>query len=157
LIAVIGVADPGSDMRLACLSAGPLETTAIILPYRRSSFRQTFGFAARQGRKAATARDGGLSALHSSALIGVDRLLGFFTSFPFIPRFCLDFLAPDFRSGTPSALPCFTYGRMGANAKRRYYTKRRGNLPCQLRPILASCGPPVGQSKWRWFIFCFQI
>jgi hypothetical protein len=44
----------------------------------------------RQGRKAATARDRGLSALLSSAPTGVDRLLAFFTSFPFIPRFCLD-------------------------------------------------------------------
>jgi hypothetical protein len=67
LIVAIGVADPGSDMRLAFLSAGPLETKAITLPYHRNSFRQRFGLAAGQGRKADTARDRGLSALPSSA------------------------------------------------------------------------------------------
>ena len=91
-----------------------------------------------QGRKAATARDRGLSALPSSALTGVDRLLAFFTSFPFIPRFCLDLLAPELCSGTPSAIRCFADGRRRANTKRHYYTERRGNLPCQLRPIQAS-------------------
>jgi hypothetical protein len=86
-----------------------------------------------QGRKADTARDRGLSALPSSAPSGVDRPLPFSPLFSFIPRFCLDFIAPDFRSGTLSTRRWFADGRMRANAKRRYYTKRRGNLPCRLR------------------------
>ena len=57
-----------------------------------------------QGRKADTAHDRGLAPLRSWAPIGVDRLLPFFTYFSFIPRFCLDFLAPQLRSGTPPAI-----------------------------------------------------
>jgi hypothetical protein len=48
-----------------------------------------------QGRKAATARDRGLSALPLLALPGVDRLLTFFTTFPFIPRISLHFVTPE--------------------------------------------------------------
>jgi hypothetical protein len=94
--------------------------------------------AAGQGRKAATARDRGLSALPSSALIGVDRLRPFFTSFSFIARFYLDFPAPELSSGMLSALRRFADGRMRANAKPHYYTKRRGDSLCQLRPNPAS-------------------
>jgi hypothetical protein len=60
LIAAIGVTDPP-------------ESKAIHVPYSRGSFRQCFGFAAGQGRKADTARDGGLSALPSSASSGAVR------------------------------------------------------------------------------------
>jgi hypothetical protein len=88
----------------------------------------------RQGRKADTARVRGLSALLSSAPTGVDRLLPFFTSFPLIPRFCLDLFTPELCSGMPSVLHRLAGRRMGADAKRRYYTKRRGNSPCRLRP-----------------------
>ena len=71
----------------------------------RGSFRQQLGFAAGQGRKADTAQDEGLSALPSSAaLIGVDRLLAFSTSFPFITRFYLDFTTPELSSETPKAM-----------------------------------------------------
>src|SRR5665213_1841874 len=77
----------------------------------------------RQGRKAATARDRGLSALLSSAPTGVDRPLPFFTSFPFNPRFCLDRFTHSLCSGTPSAIRCFMDDRMRANTKRHYYTK----------------------------------
>ena len=87
----------------------------------------------RQGRKAAFARDRGLSALRSLALTDVDRLLALFTFFPFIPRFYLDFLAPELYSGTPSTTRCFADGRRRAKIKRHHYTEWRGNLPCQLR------------------------
>ena len=92
-------------------------------------------------------RDRGLSALLSSAPIGVDRLLAFFTSFPFIPRFYLDFITPGLRSGMPSTPRCFADGRRRANAKRRYYTKRRGNLPCPLRPIRRAAVQALGKMK----------
>ena len=99
-----------------------------------------------QDRKGATARLWGLSALPSLALMDVDRLLAFFTSFPLIPRFCLYIVAAELYSGTPSALRCFADDRMRANTKRYYYTEWRGNLPCRLRPIPASNVqvPPVG-------------
>ena len=86
---------------------------------------------------------GGLSALPSSAPTGVDRLLPFFTSFPFIRRFCLDLLAADLYSGTPSALRCYADGRRRAKTKRNYYTKWRGNLPCRLRPIPTPSSRPA--------------
>jgi hypothetical protein len=105
----------------------------------------TFRGKSRQGRKADTARDRGLSALPSSAPTGVDRPLPFFTSFPFIPRFCLDLITLELCSGTPSALHCFTDGRMSANTKRRYYTERHGNLPCQLRLIPGAGCKPLGK------------
>ena len=104
-------------------------------------------FSLPQGRKANKVRDKGLSALPSSALIGVERRFAFFTSFPFIPRFYLDFIAPGLRWGTPFALCCVTDGRMKANTKRRYYTKQRGNLPCPLRPIPASTVQAHGKMK----------
>jgi hypothetical protein len=57
----------------------------------------------RQGRKAATVRDRGLSALPSSAPTGVNRRFAFFTSSSFIPRFYVDFLVLDLLLGTPAA------------------------------------------------------
>ncbi len=101
---------------------------------KRGWFRQRFGFVG-QGRKAATARDRGLSALPSWALIGVDRLLAFFTYFLFITRFYLDFLTPELSSAMPKAMLCFAADGVRSNTKRRYYTKRRVHSPCQLRSI----------------------
>jgi len=104
----------------------------------------------RQGRKAATARVRGLSVLPSLAPSGVDRLLPFFTSFSFIPRFYLDFLTPELCSETPSAIRCFADGRRRANTNRQKCTKRCGNSPCQLRPIPASGGKPPDCASYHW-------
>ena len=83
------------------------------------------------------------------ALIGPPA---FFTSFPFIHRFCLDSFAPEPGSGTPSATSvCGRRAR--ARTKPHYYTGRRGNLPCRLRPIVA---PSFGLTAFgvRRSVYC---
>jgi hypothetical protein len=86
-----------------------------------------------KGRKAAFARDGGLSALPSSALIDLDRPHAFFTYYSFTSLFCLYSLTLELYSRTASALHRFADGLMTANTKRPKSTEWRGHLHGRLR------------------------
>ena len=84
-----------------------------------------------QGRKAAFARDRGLSALPSLTLIGLDRPLAFATSTSFTHRFCLHIVVPKLCSERRSVLHGFADSWTRPITKRPYYTERGDRSHCQ--------------------------